>query len=66
MVAVHSGGQQNNLIMQLKEGSEFLEEQKEAMLRVWEVFKGKVFSFYETVKTPSVKMMNNSSPVSAF
>ncbi|KAF8536358.1 hypothetical protein BDD12DRAFT_290351 [Trichophaea hybrida] len=55
MIDVDSGGQRCNLIMQLKEGSEFLENQKEDLIRIWEGFKQKVVSFYETVKTPSVK-----------
>jgi hypothetical protein len=62
MVAAYSGKPKNNLIMQLKEGSEFLEEQKESMLYVWEMFKHKVVSFYETVTTPSVRMVNNMLP----
>jgi len=62
MVAAYSGKPNNNLIMQLKEGSEFLEEQKESMLYVWEMFKHTVISFYETVMTPSVRMVNNMLP----
>ncbi|KAF8539938.1 hypothetical protein BDD12DRAFT_980660 [Trichophaea hybrida] len=54
MVDIDSGGQRSNLIMQLKEGSEFLENQKEDLIRIWEGFQRNVFSFYETVKTPSV------------
>lgn len=62
MAAAYSGKPKNNLIMQLKEGSEFLEEQKESMLYVWEMFKHKVISFYETVMTPSIRMVNNMLP----
>jgi len=60
-------GQQNNLIKQLKEGSEFLESQKEDLLRAWEGFKQKrkVISFYENVGTPSVRKVNNPYPVFA-
>ncbi|KAF8535735.1 hypothetical protein BDD12DRAFT_326423 [Trichophaea hybrida] len=54
MVDIDSGGQRSNLIMQLKEGSEFLENQKEDLIRIWDGFQRNVVSFYETVKTPSV------------
>jgi hypothetical protein len=47
-----------NLLAQLREGSEFLENQKEHLTRVWERFHGKVFTFYETGKTKSVKEVN--------
>jgi hypothetical protein len=49
-----SGGQRSTLLQQLKEGSEYLENQKEDLLRVWECFKGKIISFYELNKTLSV------------
>lgn len=51
--------------MQLKEGSEFLENQKEDLIRIWEGFKRKVVNFYETMKTPLVRMVNNACPVSS-
>jgi hypothetical protein len=44
-----------NLLAQLKEGSEFLENQKDVLSRTWDKFSGKIFSFYETEKTKSVK-----------
>jgi hypothetical protein len=47
-----------NLLAQLREGSEFLENQKEALSRMWENFHGKVFTFYETEKTKAVKKVN--------
>jgi len=59
IVDVYSRGQILNLIMQLKEGSEFLENQKEDLVRIWERFNGKVVSFYETVKTPSLGKVND-------
>jgi hypothetical protein len=65
MVDADSGGQRRNLIMQLKEGSEFLENQKEDLIRIWEGFKRKVVNFYETMKTPLVRMVNNACPVSS-
>ena len=37
-----------NLPSQLKEGSEYLENQKEALSRLWEGFHGNVVTFYET------------------
>ena len=40
-----------NLLGQLKEGSEYLENQKEALSRLWEEFHGKVVTFYETGPT---------------
>ena len=43
------------LLAQLKEGSEYLENQKEALSRLWEGFRGKVVTFYETKPTKSVK-----------
>lgn len=46
--------QRRDLIMQLREGSEFLETQREDLINVWKDFKGKIVSFFETVKTPSV------------
>jgi len=50
--------QRHNLIMQLKEGSEFLETQKEHLLPIFKTLQGlKVVSFYETVKTASVGMV---------
>ena len=44
-----------NQLAQLKEGSEYLENQKEALSRLWEGFRGKVVTFYETEPTKSVK-----------
>ena len=44
-----------NILAQLREGSEYLENQKEALSRLWEGFPGKVVTFYETEPTKSVK-----------
>jgi hypothetical protein len=44
-----------NLLVQLREGSEFLENQKEALGQMWGKFQGKVFTFYETEKTSQSK-----------
>jgi len=51
-----------NLIAQLYEGSEFLENQKQDLLPIFERLKERtVVSFYEVVKTPSIKMVIKSS-----
>ena len=47
--------QARNLLAQLKEGSEYLENQKEALSRLWDDFRGKVVTFYETNPTKSVE-----------
>ena len=44
-----------DLLAQLREGSEYLENQKEALSRLWEGFRGKAVTFYETEPTKSVK-----------
>jgi hypothetical protein len=59
MVDATTGGQRRNLIMQLKEGSDFMENQKEELIPIWNNFEQRVCSFYETVKTPSVRMVSN-------
>lgn len=45
------------ILNQLKEGSEYLENQKEELVRIWRGFKGKVVSFYETEKTKQVTVI---------
>jgi len=52
-----SDSERTNLIKQLREDSEFLEYQKEELIHIWKDFKGKVVSFYETVKTPTVRQV---------
>ncbi|KAF8545022.1 hypothetical protein BDD12DRAFT_800667 [Trichophaea hybrida] len=49
MVDLESGGEMCSLIIQLKEGSELLENQKEDLIQIWKKFEGKIVSFYETV-----------------
>ena len=39
------------MLSQLKEGSEYLENQQEALGRLWGEFDGKVVTFYETKPT---------------
>ncbi|KAF8241219.1 hypothetical protein K440DRAFT_665405, partial [Wilcoxina mikolae CBS 423.85] len=58
MVDAESGGYEtsrHNLLRQLREGSEFLENQKEELSYIWEEYKPKIVSFYETVQTSTVK-----------
>ncbi|KAF8538748.1 hypothetical protein BDD12DRAFT_841185 [Trichophaea hybrida] len=58
MVDAESGGYEtsrHNLLRQLREGSEFLETQKEELSYIREEYKPKVVSFYETVQTSTVK-----------
>ena len=47
--------QNAEFLAQLKEGSEYLENQKEALSRLWEGFHGKVITFYGTKTTESVE-----------
>jgi hypothetical protein len=44
-----------HLLAQLSEGSEFLENQRDALTRVWNDFRGIVCTFYETQWSKSVK-----------
>lgn len=53
-----ANGQRRHLLTQLKEGSEFLETQTEDLMRIWQGFKPKVFSYYETLNTPTVRKVN--------
>jgi hypothetical protein len=46
-----------NMLKQLREGSEFLENQKDDLSYIWEEYKPKIISFYETVLTPTVQMV---------
>jgi hypothetical protein len=58
MVDAESGGydtSRHNLLRQLREGSEFLETQKEELSYIWEECKPKIVSFYETAATPTVE-----------
>jgi hypothetical protein len=60
-VASHKRG---NLIIQLREGAEFLEDQKEHMVQVWSYIaqrKVNVVSFYETRETRTVTMVSSKS-----
>jgi len=63
MVEAESGSYEtsrHNLLKQLREGSEFLETQKEELSFIWEEFKPKIISFYETVTTPTVEKVGLS------
>jgi hypothetical protein len=58
MVDAESGGYEtskHNLLKQLREGAEFLEVQKEELTYIWEEYKPKIVSFYETAPTPTVR-----------
>lgn len=48
----------SNLLKQLREGSEFLEVQKDELSYIWEEYKPNIVSFYETVQTPTVEMVS--------
>ena len=48
MVGERTGSQKALILAQLKEGSEYLENQKEALSRLWGGSCGKVVTFYET------------------
>jgi hypothetical protein len=63
MVDAESGGHEtsrNNLLRQLSEGSAFLETQKEELSYIWDEWKPKIVSFYETVATPTVERVRFS------
>ena len=55
MVGEETDNQRAEVLAQLKEGSEYLENQKEALSRLWEGLRGKVVTFYETEPIKSVK-----------
>ena len=56
--------QNAEILAQLKEGSEYLENQKEALSLLWEGFRGKVITFYETGPTKYVKRVPRHHPKS--
>jgi hypothetical protein len=63
MVDAESGGYEtskHNLLKQLREGSEFLEYQKDELSYIWEKYKPNVLSFYETVPTAAVSKVTAS------
>lgn len=55
-------GQIHKLLAQLKEGSEYLENQADTLSQLWEGFHGKVVSFYETKPTKAVKKVCRYTP----
>jgi hypothetical protein len=60
MVDTESGSYEtskHNLLTQLREGSEFLEVQKEELSYIWTEYKPRIVSFYELVKTPTVEKL---------
>ena len=69
MVDGETDNQRAEVLAQLKEGSEYLENQKEALSRLWEGFRGKVITFYEAGPTKSLKKVprhHTESPVPCF
>jgi len=50
-----------DLIAQLREGSEFLESEADALVNILSRFN--VVSFYETVDTPTIKKVNKTVTV---
>ena len=58
MVDAESGGYEtsrHNVLRQLREGSEFLENQKEELSYIWKEYTPKIVSFYETAPTPTIE-----------
>ena len=47
------------LLQQLREGSEFLENQRDELVDIWNG--RKIISYYETVRTPTVKKVQHVS-----
>ena len=68
MVDEETDNKNAEVLAQLKEGSEYLENQKEALSRLWEGFCGNVTTFYETGPTKSINKVprhHTESPVLA-
>ncbi|KAF8534445.1 hypothetical protein BDD12DRAFT_895913 [Trichophaea hybrida] len=64
MVDAESGGydtSRGNLLKQLREGSEFLENQKDDLSYIWEECKPKILSFYELAPTSTVELSDSGS-----
>lgn len=51
--------QSMRLLQQLRDGSEFLEAQRDGLVDIWK--DRKIFSYYETVETPTVKKVQDPS-----
>ena len=62
MVDEETDNKNAEVLAQLKEGSEYLENQKEALSRFWEGFRGRVTTFYGTVPTKSIKKVPRRIP----
>ena len=61
MVDVESDDQNlqiRSLLLQLEEGSEYLENQQEDLCQLWDTFNGKVVTFYEDKPTESAKKVS--------
>jgi hypothetical protein len=58
MMDAESGGYESSrhkLLEQLRDGSDFLESQKDDLSYIWGDFNPRIISFYETVKTRTVR-----------
>jgi hypothetical protein len=57
-------GQQKvmNLLAQLREGSDYLYQQRSSLATMWQRFHGRVLTFYETERTSSVRRVSFSRP----
>jgi len=51
--------QRLHFLAQLKEGSDFLVSQQEILAPIWRTFEQSIISFYETMKTPTVKKVSH-------
>ena len=58
--------QAQNLLAQLKEGSEYLENHREALSRLWEGFRGRITTFYETEPMKSVEKVDTTPTALCF
>lgn len=61
VVDTESNGQRHNLLIEMREDSEFLDNQEDDLIRIWADFKGKIVTFFETVPTPSIRKVINIS-----
>ena len=61
VVDAELNGQRHNLLVQMREDSELLDNQQDDLMRIWADFKGDIVTFFETVRTPSVRRVINIS-----
>jgi hypothetical protein len=53
-------GEAEFLLQQLREGSMFFEDQGDALSQMWESFRGRIITFYETKKTNRIRKVHFS------